>query len=140
MCQPSKDEVIQKVFDDFKSHLNDAEDFQGRVLLATTNKIVDEVNDEMVERIPGDLHTFHSIDTVGEHTLKLKINTEVILLQNLDICAGHCNGTRYLVKVLQQYRVILHKLDVKDDDKNKILILSWIPCHYGGENFPFELT
>ena len=55
MCQPSKDEVIEKMFDDFKSHIGDAEYFQGRVLLATTNKIVDEVNDEMVERIPGDL-------------------------------------------------------------------------------------
>ena len=97
MCQPSNDEVIEKVFDDFQSHIGDAEYFQGRVLLAITNKIVDEVNDEMMERIPGDLHTFHSIDTVGdvdnstmfpteflnslnlsclpEHTLKLKINT-----------------------------------------------------------------
>ena len=36
--------------------------------------------------------------------------------------------------------MILHKLDVKDDDKNKILILPQIPCHYGVENFPFELT
>ena len=34
--------------------IGDAEYFQGRVLLATTNKIVDEVNGEMVERIPGD--------------------------------------------------------------------------------------
>ena len=51
MCQPSKDEVIEKVFHDFKSHIGDAEYFQGRVLLATTNKIVHEVNDEMVERI-----------------------------------------------------------------------------------------
>ena len=54
MCQPSKDEVIVNVFDDFESHIGDAEYFQGRVLLATTNKVVDEVNDEMVERIPGD--------------------------------------------------------------------------------------
>ena len=122
MCQPSKDEVMEKVFDDFKSHIGDVEYFQGRVLLATTNKIVDEVNDEMVERIPGDLHTFHSIDTVAhidnstmfppeflnslnlsglpEHTLKLKINTVVILLQNMDIYTGHCNGTRYLVKMI----------------------------------------
>ena len=51
------------MFDDFKSHIGDAEYFQGRVLL---EKIVDEVNDEMVERIPGDLHTFNSIDTVGD--------------------------------------------------------------------------
>ena len=116
----------------------------------------------MVERIPGDLHTFHTIDMVGdidnatmfpaeflnslnlsdlpEHTLKLKISTVVILLQNMDIYAGHCNGTRYLVTVIGQYRVILHKLDVKDDDKNRILILPQIPRHYGGKDFPFELT
>ena len=40
MCQPSKDEVIEKVFDDFKSHIGDAEYFQGRVLLATTNNLL----------------------------------------------------------------------------------------------------
>ena len=66
MCHTSKEEVIEKVFDDFQSHIGDMEYFQGRVLLATTNKIVDEVNEEMVERIPGDLHTFHSIDTVTD--------------------------------------------------------------------------
>ena len=27
MCQPSKDEVIEKLFDDFKSHIDDAEYF-----------------------------------------------------------------------------------------------------------------
>ena len=81
-----------------------------------------------------------NLSGLPEHTLKLKINTVVILLWNMDINAGHCNGTRYLVKVIGQYRVILHKLDVKDDDKNKIVILPQIPCHYGGKNFPFELT
>ena len=116
--------------------------FQGRVLLAITNKIGDEVNDKMVERITGDLDTFHSIDKIAdtenstmflteflntlnlsglpEHILKLKIKNMVILLQNMGIYAGHCNATRYLVKMIGQYRVILHKLDVKDDDKNKI--------------------
>ena len=116
----------------------------------------------MVERIPGDLHTFCSIDEVGdvdnstmfsieflnslnlsglpEHTLKLKINTLVILLENRDIYAGHCNGRRYLVKMIEQYRVILCKLDAKLDDRENDLILPRIPCHYGGRNFPFELT
>ena len=162
MCQTSKEEVIEEVFDDFQSHIGDMEYFQGRVLLVTTNRIVDEVNEEMVERISGDLHTFHSIDTVTdidnstifpteflnslnlpglpEHALKLKRNTLVILLWNMDNYAGHCNGTRYLVKTIGQYRVILHKLDAKGDDKNNALILPQIPCHYGGRNFPFELT
>ena len=56
------------------------------------------------------------------------------------IYAGHCNGTQYLVKEIGDYRLILHKLDAKEDDKTKILVLSWLPCHYGGRNFPFELT
>ena len=153
MCQPLKDEVIEKVFDDFQSHIGDPEYFQGRILLATTNKIVDEVND--------DLHTFHRIDTVTdvanytmfpmeflnslnlsglpEYTLKLKENTVVILLWNMNIYVGHCNGTRYLVKEIGEYRLILHKIDAKEDDKTKILVLPQIPCHYGGRNFPMSL-
>ena len=108
------------------------------------------------------MHTFHSIDTVGdidnatmfpteflhslnlsglpEHKLKLKINTVVILVWKMDICAGHCNGTRYLVKVIGQYRIILHRLDARDDDKSKVLILPQIPYHYGGKSFPFYLA
>ena len=60
--------------------------------------------------------------------------------QQPDIYTDHCNGTRYLVKEIGEYRLILHKLDAKEDDKTKILVLPWIPCHYGGRNFPFELT
>ena len=98
MCQQSKDEVIEEVFDDFEAHIGNAEYFQGRL-----------------ERIPGDLHTFHSIDTVGDidnatmflneflnllnlsvlpvHKLNLRIDTVVILLRNMDIYGGHSNGT-----------------------------------------------
>ena len=89
MCQPSKDEVIEKVFDDFKSHIGDAEYFQGRVLLATTNKIVDEVNDEMEERIPGDLHAFHSIDTVGDIDNATMFPTEFLNSPNLSGMPEH---------------------------------------------------
>ena len=107
MCLDSKDEVVEAVFDDFEANIGNADYFKSRVLLAATNEIVNEVNDEMVERIHGDLHTFRSVDTVGdldnqtmfpteflnslslsglpEHELKLKVNTVVILLRNMDI-------------------------------------------------------
>ena len=162
MCLASKDEVVEEVFDDFENNIGNTDYFKSRILLAATNEIVNEVNDEMVERIPGDLHTFASVDTVGdlesttmfpteflnslslsglpEHKLKLKINTVVILLRNMDIKAGHCNGTRYLVKHIGQYRLVLHKLDANEEDKNKVLILPRIPMRYGGQSFPFELT
>ena len=162
MCLDSKEDVVDAVFDDFDRNIGNADYLKPRVLLAATNEIVNEVNDEMVGRIPGDLHTFHSVDTVGdvdsqtmfpteflnslslsgmpEHELKLKVDTVVILLRNMDINAGHCNGTRYLVKCIGKYRLVLHKLDAKEDDKNKVLILPRIPLRYGGQSFPFELT
>ena len=36
--------------------------------------------------------------------------------------------------------MVLHKLDARDNDKNKVLILPRIPMRYGGQSFPFELT
>ena len=162
MCVDTKEECVDSVFDDFERNIGNAEYFQSRIILAATNEIVNQVNDSMVERIPGDLHEFASIDTVGdidsttmfpteflnslslsglpEHMLKLKKDTVVILLRNMDIKAGHCNGTRYLVKHIGKYRLVLHKLDCKEEDKNKVLILPRIPMRYGGQSFPFELT
>ena len=45
-----------------------------------------------------------------------------------------------MVKHIGQYRLVLHKLDVKEGDRNKMLILPRIPMRYGGVSFPFELT
>ncbi|KAL7532029.1 hypothetical protein ACHAWF_004001, partial [Thalassiosira exigua] len=162
MCLDSKEDVIEEVFDDFEANIGNADYFKSRVLLAATNKIVNRVNNEMVERIPGEVSTFCSVDTVGdmdistmfpteflnslslsglpEHELKLKVNAVVILLRNMNIKAGHCNGTCYLVKEIGKYRLVLHKLGAREDDKNKVLILPRIPLRYGGQNFPFELT
>ena len=87
--------------------------------------------------MPGDLHCFTSVDTVDdlddatmfpteylntlslsglpEHELNLKVDTVVTLLRNMYIKGGHCNGTRYLVKHIGQFRLVLHKLNAQDD-------------------------
>ena len=163
MCHESKDDVVDEVFDDFELNIGDKSYFRSRILLAATNEIVDEVNDELVERISGDLYTYRSIDTVAdvdnqtmfpteylnrlrlsglpESELKLKVNTVVILMRNMDIKAGHCNGTRYLIKHMGQYRLVLEKLHAEEGDKNKVLILPRIPMkHAMSDKFAFELT
>mmetsp|Transcript_38810 Transcript_38810/g.82805 ORF Transcript_38810/g.82805 Transcript_38810/m.82805 type:complete len:214 (-) Transcript_38810:436-1077(-) len=162
MCLDSKEEVVDAVFEDFEANIGNADYFKSRVILAATNEIVNQVNKEMMERLPGEEHTFFSIDTVGdldsatmypteflnsltlsglpEHELKLKVNTPVILLKDMDIKRGHCNGTRYLVKKIGQYVLVLHKLGAKEDDENKVLLLPRIPMRYGGRKFPVEVT
>ncbi|KAL7509894.1 LOW QUALITY PROTEIN: hypothetical protein ACHAXN_010937 [Cyclotella atomus] len=118
MCINSKEECVDSVFDNFEHHIRDANYFKSRILLAATNEIVNEVNGGMM---PGDMHEFASVDTVGdinsctmfptkflnslslsglpEHILRLKKDTVMILLCNMDIKGGHCNGIGYLVTV-----------------------------------------
>ena len=66
MCCDTKDAVVNKVFDDFELNIGNAEYFKSRVLLAATNRIVNDVNNELVDKIPGNMHTSHSIHTVGD--------------------------------------------------------------------------
>ncbi|KAL7551519.1 hypothetical protein ACHAWF_014705 [Thalassiosira exigua] len=120
-----------------------------------------ETNDELVGQLSGELSTFYSIDSVGDdydqtmfpteflnslalsrladHELNLKVNVPVILLRNMDIKRGHCNGTRYLVKAMGEYRLVLTKMGAKDDDPNKTLILPRIPMRANDYGLPFEL-
>ena len=112
MCMDSKDDVISHVFDDFENNIGVPEYFQSRAIVAATNEIVNDVNDILTDLLPGEVKTFKSIDTVGDddnptsfpseflnrlqlsgmpdHEIKLKVESIVILLRNMDLSAGHC--------------------------------------------------
>eukprot|EP00984_Skeletonema_dohrnii_P018289 scaffold8514_cov74-Skeletonema_dohrnii-CCMP3373.AAC.1 len=162
MCRNSKDDVVDSVFDNFESNVGCSAYYQSRAIVTATNEIVNEINDELTDRLPGELQKYHSIDTVGDddnpkafpseflnslqlsgmadHKLHLKENSVVILLRNIDIPAGHCNGTRYFVKRLGEYRLVLKKLKT-NGDKNDILILPRIPMtSSAGTKLPFVLN
>ena len=162
MCRDTKDDVVQAVFGDFRENIGNKNYFKSRILLAATNEVVDEINDEMVEQMPGDAHTLTSVDTVGDtdnptmfppeflnkldpsglpqHRLKLKKNTVVILLRNMNLPAGHCNGTRYLVKHIGTYRLLLEKLNTKLGDTNTTLLLPRIPMVHKNKHIPCTVS
>ena len=148
MCLNSKDEVIASVFDDFESNIGCSEYYKSRAIIAATNETVNEVNHVMTDRLPGDVKIYKSIDNVGDdddarafpteflnslhlsgmadHELRLKVNSVVILLRNIDLHSGHSNGSRYFVKELGKFRLTLEKLEPKGDG-NDILILPRMP-------------
>jgi ATP-dependent DNA helicase PIF1 len=90
-----------------------------RAVLCPDNKMVDEINNHVLRRFPGDLETLLSADSVADesnhqsftpeflnsltpsgcppHALKLKVGCPIMLLRNLDIKAGLCNGARLIV-------------------------------------------
>jgi ATP-dependent DNA helicase PIF1 len=161
MARDNREDVIGEIFGDLRHHIGDKQYLKSRMLLAADNEIVNETNLELVKKLPGELHTFKSVDSavddeggslfpaeflntqnpsgIAEHELCLKVNAVVILLRNMNIPAGHCNGTRYIVKAIGKYRLVLEKLDADPDDKDKILLLPRIPMISNEASTAFKL-
>ncbi|XP_076920154.1 uncharacterized protein LOC143581216 [Bidens hawaiensis] len=102
--------------------------FQERAILAPKKEVVQEINDILLARFPGEHKELLSSDSIGKsesvnedfdpslyspdvlnglkfpgcsnHQLILKVGVPVMLLRNIDQKNGLCNGTRLIVKSL----------------------------------------
>ena len=121
----------------------DSDFFASRAILAVRNADSSAFNAPLLERMPGELHTFYSVDQAvtddvdegrEEFTceflqsiefsglppsiLQLKINVPIMLLRNLWPSEGLCNGTRLVVKDFSQHVIHVRILtgDCKGND------------------------
>jgi ATP-dependent exoDNAse (exonuclease V) alpha subunit len=118
-----KDVLIQFVYADLvkKAHSSVAENslyLNDQCILAPLNQDVRGLNDKITRQLPGVLHTSKLIDlpdpddidslpeeclnkisisALPEHLILLKIGMPVVVMQNLYIKQGVCNGSRMLV-------------------------------------------
>lgn len=122
------EELITKVYPDISQIENkDHQWMCQRAILAARNSNVDEINDIILSKLPGDIVTYTSIDTVMDqedvvnypqeflnslnpsglppHSLNLKIGAPIILLRNLKP-PNLCNGTRLQVKFLRNNVIV----------------------------------
>ncbi|XP_020251221.1 uncharacterized protein LOC109828691, partial [Asparagus officinalis] len=111
----SEVELLNQVFPSIEQNAYSAEYMTERAILATKNEYVDELNDKLLDKFPGDEIIFHSFDKAIDdphnyyqeeflnklmpnglppHKLKLKQNCPIMLLRNLDPSNGLYNGTR----------------------------------------------
>ncbi|KAM0899696.1 hypothetical protein ACQ4PT_021133 [Festuca glaucescens] len=105
--------LIGDVFPALNANARSREYMSERAILSTKNEHVDDLNDKMISRFPGEERLYHSFDSIEDdlqnnytidflnsitpnglppHVLKLKVNCPVILLRNLDPHNGLCNG------------------------------------------------
>ncbi|XP_065682319.1 ATP-dependent DNA helicase PIF1-like [Hydra vulgaris] len=99
-------------------------DYAKRAILTPTNVDLLAINKEVLHRLPGDVKTYLSSDSIetddlneinnfpveflnsltpsgmSVHCLKLKIGAVIMLLRNLDLKGGLCNGTRLTARAL----------------------------------------
>uniref|UniRef100_A0A0R0IRC7 ATP-dependent DNA helicase n=1 Tax=Glycine max TaxID=3847 RepID=A0A0R0IRC7_SOYBN len=124
------DAIVKSTFPNLYQHHSNPEFFKCRAILASTNETVENVNDYILSLIPGEqmeclssdyieksetIDSWHfqsitteflnSINTFGlpNHCIKLKIDSPIMLLRNLDQMHGLCNGTRLVVTRLAKH-------------------------------------
>ena len=116
---PKDSNIITSIFSDFNE-----EDVIKRVILTPTNAEALALNEQILQLLPGEAVTYISVDSIisddkeetqmypleflnsltpsgmPPHKLNLKLNSVVMLLRNLSLKDGLCNGTRLIVRRL----------------------------------------
>lgn len=120
---PIKD-IVEATYPDFLGNLFNDKFFQDRAILAPTLEVVEKLNAFAMSLIPGEEKIYLSCDSVCKfdmeggadynwltteflneiqcsglpnHRLILKKGVPVILMRNIDLSSGLCNGTRLIV-------------------------------------------
>lgn len=122
--------IVDAIYPSLAMNMHDPSFFQERAILTPKNVTVEKINDYMLSLVPGeeniylscdspltkpsmanrpdDIHTPEFLNTINafglpNHKIKLKVGVPVMLLRNLDITAGLCNGTRLIITKMGRY-------------------------------------
>jgi hypothetical protein len=145
---------------DFSSEAN-----CSTAILAPRNEDVDKLNECAIDMFTGDTITILSADNIkiqdspGEaelypveylntitpsgfpsHELKLKIGCPVILLRNIDVSEGLCNGTRLIVKRISRNQKLLICIFASGVRKNEEVVIPRINLDTEENLLPFIMT
>ena len=121
-CNISQGDIIDDVFPD----LSDPKSLANTVILTPTNDASLKINEQVLNKLPGQEKQYLSSDTaicdqeheannytpeflnsltpsgMPPHKLSLKVGAIIMLLRNLDIRKGLCNGTRLIIHRLHE--------------------------------------
>ena len=127
MCLPNYDitDLISNVFDDLPKNYTNNNYFTDRAILCTKNNTVHSINKMILDQIPepeviyysrnksthDDANSIYPIEflndfqslTLPQHKLILKNNTVIMLIRNINIQQGLCNGTKLLITNLKPH-------------------------------------
>jgi hypothetical protein len=117
--------LISWVYNDFATKFHDSNYLTKRAILCTTNRTVKRLNNIILNILPNKITTLYSTDTpidegqvsnypieyinqfecngLPSHELTLKPNSIIMLMRNLNLDEGLCNGTRLIVKNIKQH-------------------------------------
>jgi ATP-dependent DNA helicase PIF1 len=135
--------LIDWTFDGLHAHIGDAKWLGARAILAPRHSAVNEVNQTVLDSVNREEWVGLSADSLAidettpipieylnaqadggmpPHELRLKHGVPVMLLRNLDLRAGLCNGTRLLVDDIIENRLLRATIITGSKAGNQVLI------------------
>ncbi|KAK1352696.1 ATP-dependent DNA helicase [Heracleum sosnowskyi] len=115
-------DIVNFVYPGIECNFKEHQYLRDKAILAPTNKLVDEINAHVLDRIPGEEHVYLSVDNIDEgpmdendvnsafpveflnsinmhgmpkHELRLKVGVVVMLTRNINQVLGLCNEIFY---------------------------------------------
>ncbi|XP_058774642.1 uncharacterized protein LOC131648928 [Vicia villosa] len=116
--------IVNSTYPDFINNFQCVDYLKSRAILASTLEIVDQINDHILNLMPGEIRDYYSANSVDKseihdpavvdiltpeflsslrtsglpnHHLKLKVGTPIMLMRNIDQAEGLCNDTRLCI-------------------------------------------
>lgn len=131
-CEDSMKSIVQAIYPFLLQKYNNSAYLTERAILTPTNEVVHELNDMIMNMIPGESRTYLSSDNickasmktdqnnllypaeflnrlkfngVPNHDIQLKEGTPIMILRNLNQSEGLCNGTRLIITRLGKWSI-----------------------------------
>ncbi|KAG5564858.1 hypothetical protein RHGRI_000901 [Rhododendron griersonianum] len=166
---PSLDQLIQFVFPSFHIDTSDPLSLTDSAILTPKNQAVDEINETMLSKFPGKEHIYLSFDETTDptqqglyidflnsitpqgmpcHCLRLKKNSPILLLRNINPSQGLCNGTRLICKEFTSH-LITAKIAVGERKGDTVFIpriplqpndIQHYPVPFTRRQFPVQMA
>ncbi|XP_014790383.1 uncharacterized protein LOC106883770 [Octopus bimaculoides] len=151
------EELKGKVFPRLHENYQDLNWLCERAILVPKNSMVNAINQQLVQVIPGRLHVYKSIDSIPDtnqavnypveflnslepprlppHILSVKVGTPVMLLRNLSPLKL-CNGTRLVIKSAMQH--VIEATIISGCRKGEDVFIPMIPLTPSDADIPFQ--
>ena len=128
-------EFFNEIYQNLEDNLSNCKYFYEKIILTTLNKDVNDINAIGINKFPGEMQTFKSVDSplqgdeciytteylnsitpngLPPHELHLKIGIPIILLRNINSNIGACNGRRLKIIALNKYIIEAQTIDGTD--------------------------
>ncbi|KAG6619728.1 hypothetical protein I3842_Q084700 [Carya illinoinensis] len=158
----SLDQLLDAVFNDISEYSANISSMMNHAILTPKNSYVDEINNLLIQRFPGDIKQYYSFDETIDaseqaimedflntltpngfppHQLLLKQNFPIMLLRNINPSEGLCNGTRLICRNFD-HNIIHAEIAIGHQTGKKVFIprIPFLPKSDENSGFPFKRT